>query len=76
MTNRKKSYKITSIAMILFLIFVSSAASAYSEQSASPAITETQITANRSASSPVIFGDKMVYFTFRPQSKIKHNLFF
>ncbi len=63
MTNEKESYPIAlaSVAMILFLILISSVASAYSEQSASPTITETQITANRSSSSPAIYGDKIVY---------------
>src|SRR5674536_90858 len=63
MKTKKKSCSIvlTLTALALFLILVSSVASAYSVQSVSPTITEAQITANRSASCPAINGDKIVY---------------
>jgi beta propeller repeat protein len=63
MKNKRKSYSIAlaSIALIIFLILVSSVASAYSVQSSSPTITDSQITNNRSASSPAIYSDRVVY---------------
>src|SRR5674476_1461019 len=63
MKTKKKSCSIVLAltALALFLILVSSVASAYSVQSVSPTITEAQITANRSASCPAINGDKIVY---------------
>ncbi|HZK71058.1 MAG TPA: hypothetical protein VFD03_05995 [Clostridia bacterium] len=55
-TNKKlHSVAIVSAALILFLILVSSAASA------SPTITEIQITTSGSAGSPAIFGNKIVW---------------
>ena len=60
MNTNKKIYSVifTSLAVILFLILVSSAASAAS----SPKITETQITTNLSNSEhPAIYGNTIVW---------------
>jgi len=54
METNKKLYSVAlvSVALILFLIFVSSTASAAS----SPTITETRITTHGTASNPDIYG--------------------
>ncbi len=68
MKTKRKLYSISlaSAAMILFLILVSTAAAATAEQSASPMITETQITTNKSnQQSPVIYGDTIVWEDYR-----------
>ena len=59
MKVNKKSYSVTlaSAVLILFLILVSSAASAASPS----AITETRITNHGTASNPDIYGDKIVW---------------
>ena len=74
MKYKEKAYSIAlaSTVMIIFLIFVSSTASAApgqegtgtttkSIQSAAPKITETRITTTGSASDPHIYGDRVVY---------------
>ena len=61
-TNRKlHSAALASAALILFLILVSSTASAATEQSASPKITITQITTSGLATHPDIYSDKIVW---------------
>ena len=59
--NELHSIVLASVTMFLFLILVSSAASA-AEQSASPTIIETRITTNPSNSeNPVIYGNTIVW---------------
>ncbi len=61
-TNRKlHSAALASAALILFLILVSSTASAATVQSASPKITITQITTSGLATHPDIYSDKIVW---------------
>jgi hypothetical protein len=63
MNSRKelRSILLASSAMILFLILISSAASAATIQSASPKITETRITTHGIAGCPAIYGDIIVW---------------
>jgi len=67
MKNRDKLYLVSlaSIALILFLILVSSTASATTAQNAPFTITETQITTSGSAETPDIYGDKIVWQDYR-----------
>jgi len=56
---------VASALLILFLILVSSTASATTEQGASLTINETQITTSGSAESPSIYGDRIVWQDWR-----------
>ncbi|OED08801.1 hypothetical protein A9239_00940 [Methanosarcina sp. A14] len=63
MKINKKSYSVAlaSAVLILFLILVSSTASATTEPGASLTINETQITTSGSAGVPSIYGDRIVW---------------
>jgi YVTN family beta-propeller protein/beta propeller repeat protein len=63
MKYKEKLYSIAlaSTALVLFLFLVSSTVSVGAAQSASPAITETQITTSGSAFSPDVYGDWIVW---------------
>jgi len=63
METRKKLYSIAlaSVTLILFLILISSTASASDVQNAFSTITETKITTNGSANDPTIYDDKIVW---------------
>ena len=67
MKVNKKSYSVTlaSAVLILFLILVSSTASAVTEQTASLTINKTQITTSGSAGGPSIYGDRIVWRDWR-----------
>lgn len=68
MKNKEKLYStaLASIALVLFLIFNSSTASASAIQSNSPIINETQITTNGSDQQrPEIYRDRIVWFDLR-----------
>jgi beta propeller repeat protein len=56
---------LASAVLVLFLILVSSTASAVTEQTGSLIINETQITTSGSASSPSIYGDRIVWQDWR-----------
>jgi len=65
-TNKKwQSVALASAVLILFLIIVSSTASAVTEQTASLTINKTQITASGSAGGPSIYGDRIVWLDWR-----------
>lgn len=64
--NKKLNSTALALAsLILLLSLVSSTVSAATEQSISPTITETRITTSGSASSPAIYGDKIVWQDYR-----------
>ena len=65
MTKVKTLYKISLISIALILLLVLSTASAVTVESASPTIVVTQITTSGSASSPAIYGDKIVWSEYR-----------
>ncbi|MDW5549603.1 PKD domain-containing protein [Methanosarcina sp.] len=66
-----KSYSVAlaSAVLILFLILVSSTASAVTEQTASLTINKTQITTSGSAACPSIYGDRIVWQDWRNGNK-------
>jgi beta propeller repeat protein len=68
MKNKHKLYSLvlSSVAMVLFLILVSSTASA--------SITETQITKHGTASSPEIYGNRIVWLDMR-NGQYTHDLY-
>ena len=65
-TNEKlHSVALVSAALILFLILVSSTASAATVENASLTINETRITTSGSAAFPAIYGDRIVWEDWR-----------
>ncbi len=65
LNERSYSVALASAVLILFLILVSSTASATTEQGASLTINETQITTSGSAGVPSIYGDRIVWKDWR-----------
>ena len=63
------SVVLESSVLILFLILVSSTASAVTEQTASLTINKTQITTSGSAAFPSIYGDRIVWQDWRNGNK-------
>jgi beta propeller repeat protein len=72
MKTNETSYSIllTSTILILFLILVSSTASAATGQSISPKLNETKITTSGSAGFPDIYGDRIVYLDWRNKAQL------
>lgn len=72
MKTNKKIYSVAlaTIALMLFLVLVSSTSSAATAQNSLPGIIETKITTSGSAGFPDIYGDRIVYMNWRNETEL------